>query len=220
MRTQVRVLEPIQVWNAIIAVILDSIVVSIPACHAGDRGSIPRRGDNLFLVTGKIEIDHVSMISRKKKVLFWEPLVFFVFQLGSVKSTDKLYSALLVEKGNKNVASAGNRTRAARVAGEHSTTEPPMLTHQGEGLTLCGCSMEIEGSDHVRHQHRISTCMCFLCMTQVFCEGPTEDFFWVHICSEMVHQTFAKQEHRTNPNGENSIESSNKSRCIRCVGPH
>ena len=38
--------------------ILVSIVVSIPACHAGDRGSIPRRGDyfldkNLrFLVHG------------------------------------------------------------------------------------------------------------------------------------------------------------------------
>ena len=30
--------------------ILGSIVVSIPACHAGDRGSIPRRGD-LFLDT-------------------------------------------------------------------------------------------------------------------------------------------------------------------------
>ena len=29
--------------------ILDSIVVSIPACHAGDRGSIPRRGGCLFL---------------------------------------------------------------------------------------------------------------------------------------------------------------------------
>ena len=28
----------------LINVILDSIVVSIPACHAGDRGSIPRRG--------------------------------------------------------------------------------------------------------------------------------------------------------------------------------
>ncbi len=28
--------------------VLDSIVVSIPACHAGDRGSIPRRGDNFF----------------------------------------------------------------------------------------------------------------------------------------------------------------------------
>ena len=28
--------------------ILGSIVVSIPACHAGDRGSIPRRGERLF----------------------------------------------------------------------------------------------------------------------------------------------------------------------------
>ena len=39
----------------------------------------------------------------------------------------------------ENFASAGNRTRAARVAGEHSTTEPPMLTHLFEVLTLC-CS--------------------------------------------------------------------------------
>lgn len=29
--------------------ILGSIVVSIPACHAGDRGSIPRRGGFLFV---------------------------------------------------------------------------------------------------------------------------------------------------------------------------
>ena len=29
--------------------VLDSIVVSIPACHAGDRGSIPRLGDNIFI---------------------------------------------------------------------------------------------------------------------------------------------------------------------------
>ena len=28
--------------------IRDSIVVSIPACHAGDRGSIPRHGELLF----------------------------------------------------------------------------------------------------------------------------------------------------------------------------
>ena len=34
---------------------------------------------------------------------------------------------------SKNVnASAGNRTRAARVAGEHSTTEPPMLMYNTE----------------------------------------------------------------------------------------
>ncbi len=32
----------------IVQLILDSIVVSIPACHAGDRGSIPRRGGALF----------------------------------------------------------------------------------------------------------------------------------------------------------------------------
>ena len=30
---------------------LGSIVVSIPACHAGDRGSIPRRGDFFFYPT-------------------------------------------------------------------------------------------------------------------------------------------------------------------------
>ena len=29
--------------------LLGSIVVSIPACHAGDRGSIPRRGDFFLL---------------------------------------------------------------------------------------------------------------------------------------------------------------------------
>ena len=30
------------------AQLLGSIVVSIPACHAGDRGSIPRRGEGTF----------------------------------------------------------------------------------------------------------------------------------------------------------------------------
>ena len=41
--------------------ILDSIVVSIPACHAGDRGSIPRRGD--FLIIFEIyELQKIFMI--------------------------------------------------------------------------------------------------------------------------------------------------------------
>ena len=31
---------------------------------------------------------------------------------------------------SKKIASSGNRTRAARVAGEHSTTEPTMLTRR------------------------------------------------------------------------------------------
>ena len=33
----------------------------------------------------------------------------------------------VVKQKKKNIALAGNRTRAARVAGEHSTTEPPVL---------------------------------------------------------------------------------------------
>ena len=32
---------------------------------------------------------------------------------------------------SKVIASSGNRTRAARVAGEHSTTEPTMLSCEG-----------------------------------------------------------------------------------------
>ena len=63
------------------------------------------------------------------------------------------------EKGNfyfwyslnkKKIASAGNRTRAARVAGEHSTTEPPMLMDSGPfreteencGLTQISCEYQ------------------------------------------------------------------------------
>ena len=33
--------------------IRDSIVVSIPACHAGDRGSIPRHGERFLPDYGK-----------------------------------------------------------------------------------------------------------------------------------------------------------------------
>ena len=35
----------INTWPLLAGNILGSIVVSIPACHAGDRGSIPRRGE-------------------------------------------------------------------------------------------------------------------------------------------------------------------------------
>ena len=50
--------------------ILDSIVVSIPACHAGDRGSIPRRGglfnqinyDNLFVNRAIIPSSWIEVI--------------------------------------------------------------------------------------------------------------------------------------------------------------
>ena len=40
----------------------------------------------------------------------------------------------------QNAASTGNRTRAARVAGEHSTTEPSMLDkHQKKVITRTEC---------------------------------------------------------------------------------
>ena len=40
-----------------------------------------------------------------------------------------LNSKLVFYQKTKLYASSGNRTRAARVAGEHSTTEPTMLTY-------------------------------------------------------------------------------------------
>ena len=46
--------------------ILGSIVVSIPACHAGDRGSIPRRGGYVFM-TSVFKISQVKRLGQKGK---------------------------------------------------------------------------------------------------------------------------------------------------------
>ena len=46
--------------------VLGSIVVSIPACHAGDRGSIPRRGEIFFF---HFEISFVSAFLIKNENL-------------------------------------------------------------------------------------------------------------------------------------------------------
>ena len=54
----------INTWFNLVVNILGSIVVSIPACHAGDRGSIPRRGE-------------------------WSPSFFFFFPLYLVEETFK-----------------------------------------------------------------------------------------------------------------------------------
>ena len=45
-------------------IILDSIVVSIPACHAGDRGSIPRRGDVFCTFFLKLFLSHIHNFSE------------------------------------------------------------------------------------------------------------------------------------------------------------
>ena len=42
--------------------ILGSIVVSIPACHAGDRGSIPRRGVSLLFYEGFLNLGLKSRV--------------------------------------------------------------------------------------------------------------------------------------------------------------
>ena len=56
------------------AVILDSIVVSIPACHAGDRGSIPRRGDNILVDAVIICILVVIKIALSSETLEFVPI--------------------------------------------------------------------------------------------------------------------------------------------------
>ena len=50
--------------------VLDSIVVSIPACHAGDRGSIPRRGGPFFVLFLKIILIIIIVIFRGS-LFFW-----------------------------------------------------------------------------------------------------------------------------------------------------
>ena len=50
---------------------------------------------------------------------------------GSIPGASKIFSHIfLMQQWQKSFASSGNRTRAARVAGEHSTTEPPAHTPQ------------------------------------------------------------------------------------------
>ena len=53
---QIITLTIIELRRSHLVYILGSIVVSIPACHAGDRGSIPRRGGYLFTSLGYFEI--------------------------------------------------------------------------------------------------------------------------------------------------------------------
>ena len=62
---ETRISLSVQLTNTIISKnstnivdILGSIVVSIPACHAGDRGSIPRRGGYVFILRIRVENDH------------------------------------------------------------------------------------------------------------------------------------------------------------------
>ena len=50
-------------WHVLFVIeacVLGSIVVSIPACHAGDRGSIPRRGGTSFFFSCRLSLARPS----------------------------------------------------------------------------------------------------------------------------------------------------------------
>ena len=77
---------------------LGSIVVSIPACHAGDRGSIPRRGESFFLDVLDEKTCMTALKSwPKEKTLLYITFSSFFFQLNvtadqwfkNVLNTDK-----------------------------------------------------------------------------------------------------------------------------------
>ena len=56
------------IFSVLLSSVLDSIVVSIPACHAGDRGSIPRRGGFfLYIIQNQINI-HVHRDTKSLQV--------------------------------------------------------------------------------------------------------------------------------------------------------
>ena len=49
--------------------VLGSIVVSIPACHAGDRGSIPRRGEMFFFFHFEISFDVSAFLINENRLV-------------------------------------------------------------------------------------------------------------------------------------------------------
>ena len=55
--------------------LLGSIVVSIPACHAGDRGSIPRRGDQIFFWSVSFLISSFKFKHACLSLLYYVQLV-------------------------------------------------------------------------------------------------------------------------------------------------
>ena len=65
----------------------DSIVVSIPACHAGDRGSIPRRGAFFFRIFYTINSNCLQVINYPNTINLplTTPLVAKIFSFSLSK---------------------------------------------------------------------------------------------------------------------------------------
>ncbi len=63
-------------------VFLDSIEASIPACHAGDPGSIPGRGVNLVVLFCCLFSKNFYFLEIKIIILF----LYFLFQIKKIKN--------------------------------------------------------------------------------------------------------------------------------------
>ena len=79
-------------------------------------GSSPPRDVNYFAKLVHFLLSSISPFLPHSIVARFTLIAQFSLYLHLLRLYDKITDA-----------SAGNRTRAARVAGEHSTTEPPML---------------------------------------------------------------------------------------------
>ena len=103
--------------SALDDIFLGSIVVSISACHAEDRGSIPRRGDDFFSppfldkwreITQFVCSSPLPLPPPIEKTLSFPP--YFT----AIHKWMPLCLKAWHSFSNKKTASAGNRTRAAR----------------------------------------------------------------------------------------------------------
>ena len=95
-------------------------------CMYGDVAQMVERSLSMWEVGGSI-----PPVSRSFFFFFLCTLVFFSslsIPLVCFRFVNEWTQLVLYERRrDKRFASSGNRTRAARVAGEHSTTEPTML---------------------------------------------------------------------------------------------
>jgi hypothetical protein len=69
------------------------------------------------------------LIIFQRKILI-EEILFFKDGFNIAFKNRVLHNLKIMKQKKFSYALAGNRTRAARVAGEHSTTEPPVLSEQ------------------------------------------------------------------------------------------
>ena len=76
-------------------------------------------------------------------------------------------SGCVQQKFSQNIATSGNRTRASRVAGENSTTEPTLPG------ALCGC----QWNPNLKHLTCSILVMCFILANSDFTKKMTRQAF-------------------------------------------